>query len=629
VEVPIEPTATSDAEVPIEPTTEGQVEAQPTTEPKAEIPTTESAAVEPTTKSEDKSDSSPSSPDDVEDKPTVTKAPSPSQTDVALPQKTDEAKEAADQAYKSMSEYTKNPTKENAEKAKDDTDGALALLGLLGAGTPGFGALTDSLGKAAGVLTGAISTPGAATAAAVSSAASQVKNDLDETKKDDEKDEDEQSTKEEEEKSTQVSSAEKTTEEVSTTARETSTAAETTTAEVSTTTEIASSTETTETATTTGTMEPGPSVYYEYFEDSGSGDVVEELNEAQVPELGCMSVFMLPMPKCALMTGGTDASTTETATSDMSTTETSSSETTTESETQTTEDMSTTEETTTTAMTSFPSTLVTKTRDETSDTTTQDSTTDESSGLSTTDFTSFTSTGFTTTTTSEPPRDYPCVIFGGPRVEEPYCQCSTTSNDKQFVATAPLISGACAAYTTYPSPIPTTTAAPVIQAPIAEPYTETINGTVLEYPSRTYEYFRVYKSISATVTHGVGEATTLETPLPTETDANNKGSGQCHSIDDACERAYNQFEDDVVYTDYVSRYARIKSGIIVLASFGQAGCTVQWKCDDYGIGMKGRDIKDAIQYMKDNDGVNKCGTAYLSNTCQVTMNYCTNCHHDG
>jgi len=121
----------------------------------------------------------------------------------------------------------------------------------------------------------------------------------------------------------------------------------------------------------------------------------------------------------------------------------------------------------------------------------------------------------------------------------------------------------------------------------------------------------------------------LETPLPTETDANNKGSRQCHSIDDACERAYNQFEDDVVYTDYVSRYARIKSGIIVLASFGQAGCTVQWKCDDYGIGMKGKDIKDAIQYMKDNDGVSKCGTAYLSNTCQVTMNYCTNCHHDG
>lgn len=31
--------------------------------------------------------------------------------------------------------------------------------------------------------------------------------------------------------------------------------------------------------------------------------------------------------------------------------------------------------------------------------------------------------------------------------------------------------------------------------------------------------------------------------------------------------------------------------------------------------------------MKDNDGVSKCGTTYLSNTCHVTLNYCTNCHH--
>ncbi|KAI1045994.1 hypothetical protein LB505_013877 [Fusarium chuoi] len=67
----------------------------------------------------------------------------------------------------------------------------------------------------------------------------------------------------------------------------------------------------------------------------------------------------------------------------------------------------------------------------------------------------------------------------------------------------------------------------------------------------------------------------------------------------------------------------------MLASFGQAGCTAQFRCDDYGLGMKGKDIKDAVQYMKDNDGVSKCGTAYLSNSCQIMLNYCTNCHHDG
>ncbi|KAK7422042.1 hypothetical protein QQZ08_009691 [Neonectria magnoliae] len=108
------------------------------------------------------------------------------------------------------------------------------------------------------------------------------------------------------------------------------------------------------------------------------------------------------------------------------------------------------------------------------------------------------------------------------------------------------------------------------------------------------------------MTYGAGAPVTLSTPVPTQTDANNKGSSQCHSVDDACQRAYEQFEDDTIYTDYVSRYSRIKLGIIVAATFGQAGCIAQFKCDDYGIGMSGRLTKDAI-----------------------TLNYCTNCHHHG
>jgi hypothetical protein len=168
----------------------------------------------------------------------------------------------------------------------------------------------------------------------------------------------------------------------------------------------------------------------------------------------------------------------------------------------------------------------------------------------------FHSTGFSTTTTSQVSRDYPCVIYGGPRVETPYCRCTTTTNDKQFVATAPLISGQCAAYATYPSLSPTTTQGPVTQAPVAEPVTKTIDGTVLEYTSRVYDYARVYKDVTATYTQGVGDLTTLETPLPIQADANNKGSSQCHSIDDACEGAYNQFEGYTFYTNYVSRYSR-------------------------------------------------------------------------
>ncbi|ENH65917.1 hypothetical protein FOC1_g10002714 [Fusarium oxysporum f. sp. cubense race 1] len=184
------------------------------------------------------------------------------------------------------------------------------------------------------------------------------------------------------------------------------------------------------------------------------------------------------------------------------------------------------------------------------------------------------------------------------------------------------------------SPLPPLLKAPntkpkVTEKPDPEPFVKTDDGTVVSYPDRTVKVGN-YPGGKYTYTQGVGDAVTLETPLPTQTDANNKGSSQCGSIDDACDRALNDgFDDETVYKDYVSRYARIQSGMVMVATFGQAGCTAQFKCDDYGLGMKGKDIKDAVQYMKDNDGVSKCGTAYLSNTCQITLNYCTNCHHDG
>lgn len=110
---------------------------------------------------------------------------------------------------------------------------------------------------------------------------------------------------------------------------------------------------------------------------------------------------------------------------------------------------------------------------------------------------------------------------------------------------------------------------------------------------QTVQYGEIAGSIRITVTKGLGTPVTLETPAPTQTDANNQGSSQCHSIDDACDRAYAQFEDDRVYTQWASYYSRIQSGIIMVATFGQAGCTAQFQCDDYGIGMSGREIKDA------------------------------------
>ncbi|PCD26518.1 hypothetical protein AU210_012940 [Fusarium oxysporum f. sp. radicis-cucumerinum] len=303
-------------------------------------------------------------------------------------------------------------------------------------------------------------------------------------------------------------------------------------------------------------------------------------------------------------TGGTTETSAESATTEESSTEV--------SETTKTQD-TTTAETTSTEATTVQST--------TEPSTTAGPTSTETSVQST--------TFATTTTTKGPEREYPCIIHANPGID-PYCACETTVSGKGFYVSTDLISSSCADYTTFPSSIPTNAPEPkVTEKPDPEPFVKTDDGTVVSYPDRTVKVGN-YPGGKYTYTQGVGDAVTLETPLPTQTDANNKGSSQCGSIDDACDRALNDgFDDETVYKDYVSRYARIQSGMVMVATFGQAGCTAQFKCDDYGLGMKGKDIKDAVQHMKDNDGVSKCGTAYLSNTCQITLNYCTNCHHDG
>ncbi|KAJ5837080.1 hypothetical protein N7447_003106 [Penicillium robsamsonii] len=144
------------------------------------------------------------------------------------------------------------------------------------------------------------------------------------------------------------------------------------------------------------------------------------------------------------------------------------------------------------------------------------------------------------------------------------------------------------------------------------------NGEILSYPSQI---------VADLATQGAGNPTTLQTASPSQTSGNNKGSIQCRSVDDACDRAYMQYVDDTVYTSYTSYTADIKSGMVIVAALGQAGCAAMYTCDndDYGFGMTGRQIKAAVEYLKVNDKVNKCGTAYMSNSCHVTLNYCTSC----
>lgn len=460
----------------------------------------------------------------------------------------------------------------------------------IGGGVPGFGALITSLGGAASSLAGAISTPAAAVAA-VTSAMSQVKQDLDDTNENE--DEDKNSTEENEQSTTQD--------------------------EASSTTEATTTEETTTATSSSEYLEP--TFAYDYVTEAagGSDDIASALAESQVPELGCMSVFQLPITACAMQTGGGLATETpsSTATSAESSTAISGETTTPGSEESTTVISSDLVTLTSDLSTPAPSTFVTVTRtpEQTSDSTTlepassstaiepsetpvEPSETPVESTETSSEFVTTTAESTTDITTTEAPERtyYPCVNHGGPNVPTPYCQCSTTTAGQTFFATASLISGQCASYTAFPSEIATVTTevqAPITEGPVAEPVTMTEDGVVLSYPSRVYSYGEVYTGIKITLTYGAGTPVTLSTPAPTQTDANNKGSSQCHSVDDACQRAYEQFEDDTIYTDYVSRYSRIKSGIIVAATFGQAGCTAQFKCDDYGIGMSGRLIKDA------------------------------------
>ncbi|KAF5235527.1 hypothetical protein FANTH_11678 [Fusarium anthophilum] len=233
---------------------------------------------------------------------------------------------------------------------------------------------------------------------------------------------------------------------------------------------------------------------------------------------------------------------------------------------------------------------------------------------------------------------YPCVIHGGSAVETPYCQCSTTISGEGYYATTSLVDDQCNAYTEFPSQI---TAAPetgpITDRPIQQPITTTTDGTVLVWSAYVLDYINIPGITKITQSVGVGEPSTVSTPLPSQTAVDNDGGGQCGTGDglskkglrEACDRAIDKFEDDTIYSDYASRYSRLTKGILVAASFGQAACVAKFQCDDYGIGMKGSDIKEARESAKENDGVDICGHIRLSNSCTIIMDYCTNCKTRG
>ncbi|WZH40824.1 meiotically up-regulated gene family-domain-containing protein [Fusarium acuminatum] len=327
---------------------------------------------------------------------------------------------------------------------------------------------------------------------------------------------------------------------------------------------------------------------------------------------------------------------------------------TTTSDSSSTEKSATTSDTTSAPETSADSTTDAETTETVGTTTTEDKTAEATTTQSDTSLpTSTPSTLVTTTrassnavtsgvtsdasTTSEEARTYyPCVIYAGPRVSKPYCQCSTTVSGEQYVTTASMIDNSCVDYTTFPSPVVLVTDGPLTQAPIETPFTTTKAGTVLVYSAYTLEYFNL-NGFQVTATGGYGVPSTVSTPLPSQTAVDNDGGGECGTSDslskdgfgDACDRAINGFDDNTVYTGYTSRYSRLTKGILMFASVGQAACVAKFECDDYGIGMKGSDIIAAREKAKEDDGIWICGHIHLSNSCSIVMDYCTNCKSTG
>ncbi|KAL2204871.1 SGNH hydrolase [Sarocladium strictum] len=236
----------------------------------------------------------------------------------------------------------------------------------------------------------------------------------------------------------------------------------------------------------------------------------------------------------------------------------------------------------------------------------------------------------------EEDREYPCVPDARPEYTSAVCQCSTTVDGEVQALTTSMIDNACDAYTAYPTDA-TTQAPAATQGPTEKPWTTTIDGTVLAYDAYTVMYGGVYEDVQITYTVGVGDPETISVPAPTQTDVDNEGGGECGTADalskeglgEACDRAIGMFEDDHIYKQFTSRYSRSEKGILAAASLGQAACYANFECEKYGNGMSGKLIKEAREYAKSNNDIWMCGHIKLSNSCEIKMNYCTECKSHG
>ncbi|KAF9976782.1 hypothetical protein BGZ73_007786 [Actinomortierella ambigua] len=83
-----------------------------------------------------------------------------------------------------------------------------------------------------------------------------------------------------------------------------------------------------------------------------------------------------------------------------------------------------------------------------------------------------------------------------------------------------------------------------------------------------------------------------------------------------CTGAFNRYSDNTIYNSYTSR------------TNGQ--CTAIFRCDGTYPSLTGAQIKELFKPIYGGQGCKGCGShAFNGGSCEVTLNFCSNCVDSG
>lgn len=127
-------------------------------------------------------------------------------------------------------------------------------------------------------------------------------------------------------------------------------------------------------------------------------------------------------------------------------------------------------------------------------------------------------------------------------------------------------------------------------------------------------------------TQGLPRATP---PMPSDTSGNNHGSSSCDIYSWHKPMAIGQYKDDYLYTgDIYISYEESDGAYNGMAAMYKCNTPIdKQRTASSFVGMTGAQIKTAFALMESKYHAKGCGSIYLSNGCQLTVNYCGGCKH--